>query len=286
MIFLFSLVLLSHSVSGGKVGYRKLFYRYKSTFQNKEIVPFFVYAPLKFNENNKVRPILFLHGRGFAKSKDFETPMVEHLELDFFFKSQSNENFIIISPQDIFYHNDNKGVGHDYWIGKEGRDWPEFLSSRLGELMHKLENDLDIQIKSGIDTVVGISMGAHGALLLGDKYPEKFQSIVAISPVFRPLKSEIDQADWDVFRPENFGFSIENNIGHQILEEEYDSPKKLQVFISNSDFGLEPNRFAMGAACVGKLQMWFGHEQDIRIFNDNLGHSFKFWKKAFRLIKF
>lgn len=268
-----------------KEGIRKLYYSVKSNFEKKEIVPFFVYAPVSIDEGQSLKPILFLHGRGFSRNLSSDDGMLDFVDLKKVFKKKAFKNAIFIAPQDIFLHEDSQSAGQDYWMGIEGRNWSKFLSSDFNNLRESIREKLQAKEVASLETVVGISMGAHGALMLGEHHPQHFKKVVALSPVFRPVYEEIIPNDRDVFRPEDKSYSLRNNIGAKILEGTYHPPKDLQVFISRGDFALDKKNFPKGHETFMKLLNEHGPRHTVRIIEDDLGHSMKFWNKAFLLIE-
>ena len=67
--------------------------------------------------------VLFLHGRGYARSSNAHDGMLDHLQLNTFFDQDEFKDFVFIAPHDIFIHSDSNSIGQDYWLGTEGRNW-------------------------------------------------------------------------------------------------------------------------------------------------------------------
>lgn len=247
-------------------------------------VPVFVYHSDKFDKAKPLSFVLFLHGRGYARQIEGESGMLEHADLSALYEKDEFKNVIFIAPQDIFFHQDSNSVGQDYWIGKDGRDWPSFLASEMTELSENHSQKLN-GLNGGLHSVIGISMGAHGALLVSQRFPEIFKKVISLSPVFRPVKEEMPASDYDVFLPDNSSELLKRNVGSQILKGKFDLKERLErgdflfIEISKSDFALDKKKFPLAWKCWETLlKEKKSKHLSISISEDDRGHSMKYWK--------
>ncbi len=253
--------------------YKRFDYLLASEALGQVEVPTFLYLSSNFDKTKKARITLFLHGRGYAREVGAQDSMLEHLELARLL--EENPQLVIIAPQDTFLHEDSNSIGQDYWLGAKGRDWHKFLGEELPQ--HTREIKESFEIKGELDTVLGISMGAHGALSLGGKYPARYKKVAALSPVFRPVESEIPPSDFDVFKPLEHSYMMAHNIGSQILGETYNLPSNIFITISQSDFALDEDKFPQALKCWEILLKKKSKKSFIEVNQDTRGHSSGFW---------
>ncbi len=259
------------------LNYTRCDYTLKTESLAHNNVPVFVYTSLK-KRNKPVEYILFLHGRGYAREIGAKDSMLEHLKLNDFYKDQKNSDFVFIAPQDIFHHEDSQSIGQDYWIGKNDRDWDRFLGIDIPLFTKNLNQQL--QTEGTLRTVLGISMGAHGALMLGQNYQNTYPQVIALSPIFRPTPSEIPTNDNDIFLKfgvlglEHINFGTKLNHGTALLAE------RTYITISQTDFGLSKENFPNGRESWERLLDTKNGENDsfIEILSDERGHSMALWQ--------
>lgn len=284
LLALFGAILIPTTVFGSllckeKQNYSRCDYNI-SINEQSESVPVFVYSSSKINNQKPVEYILFLHGRGYARSIGAKDSMLEHLKLNDFFESFENSNFVFLSPQDIFFHQDSQSIGQDYWIGKEGRDWTKFLGQTMQDFA--IEVSQDLQIQGELKTVIGISMGAHGALILGQNYSSTFQNVIALSPIFRPTLEEIPANDKDVFLKMGLSGLEELNFGTKLIQGSAILTERTYITISKTDFGLDRENFPNGTESWNRLLEIKGDHHHIKILSDERGHSIGLWQDQFR----
>ena len=71
-------------------------------------------------------------------------------------------------------------MGDCYYIDKENFNVSRFVSCELLEFIRRA---FGISEETGV-VLAGISMGGYGSVLIGTKYPEKFEAVVSISGAF------------------------------------------------------------------------------------------------------
>ncbi|MAF77559.1 MAG: hypothetical protein CME63_16155 [Halobacteriovoraceae bacterium] len=249
----------------------------------KTTIPVFIFLP-HFNDPTLEREyieeahsVLFLHGRGYARQMNEPGSMLEHADLNQVFKTLQSP-MIFIAPQDIVVQDDNQKIGNDYWLGNGSRDWDTFLSHELPESLSHLN------LNSERLSVLGISMGAHGALMLGSKHPELISHTLSLSPIFRSSFDEIPEMDRDIFLQKGLEKLEEFSFGTKLLNQTAQLPKSLYVEIDYRDFGLDLNQFPNSVDVWGRLiHESFKHPgQRVKIVQEGSGHSMKYWKTAIK----
>ncbi len=253
--------------------YKRLDYNLHANSLNQANIPTFIYQSISFDPKLEAKWILFLHGRGYAREVGARDSMLEHLQVSRLL--EENPQVIFVAPQDVFFHQDSNSIGQDYWLGAAQRNWQTFLAKELPEHIESIKEQL--KISGNLETVIGISMGAHGALSLGDHYPDQYKNIAALSPVFRPVESEIPSQDYDVFQPHNKEYMTQNNVGAKILERQYSLPKNVFITISQSDFGLDEKKFPMAIKCWEQLLNLQSQKSLVEVSDDTRGHAAGFW---------
>lgn len=243
---------------------------------NNGHLPLFIFASPKRNLNKNSQVILFLHGRGYSRDYDVKGSMLEHLGIkDLLIK---NPQLIFMAPQDTFLHPDSDSRGQDYWLGRDARNWPQFLGVDLPIQFKKIQKILSI--KGELNSVMGISMGAHGALLLGERFPERYKSIIALSPVFRSIPSEIPQTDNDVFLESALGGMEDVNIGSKLINNHFFLSQRTFIEISKNDFALDEVKFPTAKRAWNNLLRQSSKQASIVISENEDGHSGNYWKEA------
>lgn len=253
--------------------YKRLDFMLSSESLDHSSIPTFFYFSSAFDPKREAKWVLFLHGRGYAREVGAQDSMLEHLDIAHLLIE--NPQLIFVAPQDIFYHQESDSIGQDYWLGSGKRNWQKFLGEELPEHINSIQNELEVMGR--FETVIGISMGAHGALSLGDKFPAQYKNIAALSPIFRPVISEIPTSDYDVFRPQSRDYMMANNMGAKLLERQYSLPQNIFITISQNDFGIDKDRFPMAVKCWEQLLELQSDKSFIEINEDQRGHSAGFW---------
>lgn len=94
------------------------------------------------------------------------------------------------SPRDIELPGDREswdfGVGAGFYIDATEQPWA--ANYRMGSYILELRDLILANFSACADRVgiMGHSMGGHGALTIGLKYPERFQSVSAFAPIAAP----------------------------------------------------------------------------------------------------
>jgi len=89
-------------------------------------------------------------------------------------------------PNDAAY---DLGQGAGFYLNATQKPWAEqfkmydYLTGELSDLVKPL-----IPNFSGSESIMGHSMGGHGALVIGMKNPDRFKAISAFSPILSPSK--------------------------------------------------------------------------------------------------
>lgn len=226
--------------------------------------------------------IIFFHGRGYATAPNSTAPtMIEAAGLNDWMQTEEFKSnpAIILSPQDLFVRQDGTGVGNDYWIGADGRNWEDFV---VKELKPYVESELMLEDKPWL--TAGISMGAHAAMKMSLDHPEEFKGFVSLSPVFRSSNEEIHGADRDVFF--QFEDLATTSIGARLLNDEktWQTLNRVPhwIEIHEKDFALG-NGFTDSKRIWDQLSNTSWHQSNlVNPINHDLfkepGHSMEFWK--------
>lgn len=233
-------------------------------------IPVFFYHSQKPNLDRKQEYIVFLHGRGYSRDINAPDSMLEHMGIAQILSDERFSHLVFIAPQDIVIQKDDQRRGQDYWIGDESRDWVSFLGDHLPNA-----------IGASHLTLLGVSMGAHGALLTSSFYPEEYNQIIALSPIFRPVKDEIESSDYDIFfRSDREPNDI--NVGSLLLENNFDVRPKTFISISSADFGLDRSRFPKANESWKNLLPQHDQKNNIHISisADDRGHSMTYWRDS------
>ena len=223
--------------------------------------------------------IVFLHGRGYTRDPSQASSMLEDLDLKSYLASANYraKPHIVLAPQDNFPQTDEPDKrGEDYWIGANGRDWQSFLGEELPQALNK-----EFGIKRDGWKIVGVSMGAHGAMKMAIDYPRTYQAFAAISPVFRSSLEEIPEGDRDVFTDGARG--IVNNVGYTIA-----SSKKLMrlpphfMKIHRADFSLAGTETPLAKTVWKRLLKANTGNSVVQITQETEvgGHSSAYFKKV------
>lgn len=194
LIFALSLVIFSQSwlIQKGKVSFSELSSQLASGSINCEPaslekgtqsgcfysellgleIEYTLTAP-ELQSEQKLPYVVFLHGRGGD----------EHQLRDFcgvdaaknFFKEEPESRFLVFAPKDPL---------RSYW--KDMASGPDVLRMINEEFVDHIEKNFFVNDKKCIS---GISMGGHGAVYSALKYPDLYQCMFALSPVFRSFQS-------------------------------------------------------------------------------------------------
>jgi S-formylglutathione hydrolase FrmB len=197
------------------------------------IVPVRAWIPHILTSETDV--IVFLHGRGYAKAAGEGPTMLEALDFERYvlMDRYKERPFIMLAPQDIFVQSDSNERGQDYWIGADGRDWSHFLGVELPEYLRKR-----LGLHDQLWKIMGISMGAHGAMRVALEHGSTYDAFAALSPVFRATYSEIPANDRDVFMRNG---KIAKNLGADLLHSRiaFETLPPHQIMIHHEDFALQ-----------------------------------------------
>jgi S-formylglutathione hydrolase FrmB len=242
-------------------------------------IPVFFYHSLAPNTDRPIEYIVFLHGRGYSRDINANDSMLEHMGIEQILSDPRFSHLVFVAPQDVVVQSDDQRRGQDYWIGDESRDWLSFLGQHLPKFI--IDYSSQQNRKGAISTILGVSMGAHGALLTSSLYPEQYSQVIALSPIFRPVSDEIDPNDFDVFFRNDMKSSWrEINIGTQLLDNVFTVRPSTFISISSTDFGLDEKRFPLAKMCWANLlpQHQAQDKINITISADPRGHSMGFWR--------
>lgn len=260
-----------------KSGYKRCDYSVHSQALGNSETPVFLYESEGLDPEKEVHFVLFLHGRGYSREIGAEDSMLDHLGLADTYKI-TGDQVIFVAPQDRFFHDDSQSVGQDYWIGKEGRSWSGFLTGELQDFVSNLSQKRGVK-SFQFNSVVGISMGAHGALMLGHNHPDFYQHIGVLSPIFRPVVQEMPESDYDVFLHPNGEVIEEVNMGNLSLQNKLNLKTQTVITISETDFGLDRDKFPMALKAWDHLLKSKNDLLDVSISPHQGGHSMSFWRE-------
>lgn len=177
-------ILKEHNCHGGVV----TFYSHNSQSVNGEMM-FAVFYPPQMKQGARLPALTFLAGLTCTQETFMMKGGAQQLAADF--------GIILIAPDTsprgagIAGEDDawDFGTGAGFYIDASQEEWAknyrmeDYVTRELQEIMNKSLN-VDMA-KQGI---FGHSMGGHGALTLGLKYPEIYKSISAFSPICAPTK--------------------------------------------------------------------------------------------------
>lgn len=232
--------------------------------------------------------IMFLHGRGYFVSSDQPNrqTMIEAMGLDTFLLSEAYQKnpALVMAPQDSFEQSDGNQGGNDYWLGADGRDWLTFLCDEVTEYVRETWGVSDKNWASA-----GISMGAHGSMMLATDYPHIYKSFVSLSPVFRSSEEEVPKGDHDVFYRVNAKNSDKLNDlynrskGARVLNNQNFTTHLLSrphlIEIHESDFALNlPKASEVWDKLQNSTGFFPGKVQILSTPRESKGHDDKFWK--------
>ncbi|MEC7275877.1 MAG: alpha/beta hydrolase-fold protein [Bdellovibrionota bacterium] len=260
-----------------KSGYKRCDYSVHSEALGNSDIPVFLYESEGLDPEKEVHFVLFLHGRGYSREVGAKDSMLDHLGLVDTFKI-TGDQVIFVAPQDRFFHDDSQSVGQDYWIGKEGRSWSGFLTGELHDFVSNLSQKRGVN-SFQFNSAVGISMGAHGALMLGHNHPDFYQHIGVLSPIFRPVVQEMPESDYDVFLHPNGEVIEEVNMGNLSLQNKLNLKTQTVITISETDFGLDSDKFPMALKAWDHLLKSKNDLLDVSISPHQGGHSMSFWRE-------
>lgn len=130
------------------------------------------------------------------------------------FQEYANRNQIAIaipdtSPRGETVHDHNSwdlGQGASFYLNATQSPWKEnyqmydYITKELTDLIHPL-----IPNFSGAESIMGHSMGGHGALVIGLKNPQRFRSISAFAPISNPINVPWGKKAFTAYLGENKG---------------------------------------------------------------------------------
>lgn len=277
ILFLFYVLCLSVNTQAQCTSF-EFYNRCDYNVDSKEVgieVPVFIFTS-KDLDHRQSTPVVFLHGRGYARQMGGAGSMLEHADLNNIFKTYSNK-FVFIAPQDIVVQEDSKSIGNDYWLGNEDRNWQTFLGHELPQYLYQ-NHSFNLENLS----ILGISMGAHGSLMTGSKFPEVYKSSIALSPVFRSIETEVPENDRDIFLQKGLDLLDQFSFGSKILSNTAVYPIKTYIEIDVKDFGLDQKSFPASPQVWSSILDRAQDNPDLEatISKEGSGHSMSFWKPA------
>lgn len=96
------------------------------------------------------------------------------------------------------------GQGAGFYLNATEEPWQknyqmyDYLTQELAQIAFQL-----IPNFSGKESIMGHSMGGHGALVIGLKNPERFAAISAFAPILNPIKTPWGQKAFQAYLGEN-----------------------------------------------------------------------------------
>lgn len=96
------------------------------------------------------------------------------------------------------------GQGAGFYLNASQEPWKknyqmyDYLKEELPQIVYPI-----VPHFSGRESIMGHSMGGHGALVLGLKNPERFVSISALAPILNPLNTPWGQKAFGAYLGEN-----------------------------------------------------------------------------------
>jgi S-formylglutathione hydrolase len=175
-------ILKEHSCHGGVMTY----YSHTSQSVNGDMA-FAVFYPPQMDDDVRLPALTYLAGLTCTQ----ETFMMKGGAQQF----AAEHGIILIAPDTsprgagVVGEDDSWdfGTGAGFYIDASQKDWAKnyrmesYLTSELQGIMKK-----NLNVDMAKQGIFGHSMGGHGALTLGLKYPEIYKSISAFSPICAP----------------------------------------------------------------------------------------------------
>jgi len=154
------------------------------------------------------------------------------------------------SSEDNDVANDERyfvGQGASYYVDATQAPWAEHFNMQsyiVDELHDLLRSEFPIQSIG----ITGHSMGGHGALLLGFKFPGKFVSVSALSPVCAASESAWGEAAYTEYFGDDRSLWLQSDAS-KVIEEVGQQYSSILV-----DQGADDNFLAEGQLQTAKLQ--------------------------------
>jgi len=154
------------------------------------------------------------------------------------------------SSEDNDVANDERyfvGQGASYYVDATQAPWAEHFNMQsyiVDELHDLLRSEFPIQSIG----ITGHSMGGHGALLLGFKFPGKFVSVSALSPVCAASESAWGEAAYTEYFGDDKSLWLQSDAS-KVIEEVGQQYSSILV-----DQGADDNFLAEGQLQTAKLQ--------------------------------
>ncbi|MBE0441517.1 MAG: S-formylglutathione hydrolase [Psychrobacter sp.] len=139
------------------------------------------------------------------------------------------------------------GQGASYYVDATQAPWAEHFNMQsyiVDELHDLLRSEFPIQSIG----ITGHSMGGHGALLLGFKFPGKFVSVSALSPVCAASESAWGEAAYTEYFGDDKSLWLQSDAS-KVIEEVGQQYSSILV-----DQGADDNFLAEGQLQTAKLQ--------------------------------
>ncbi|MGM0239926.1 S-formylglutathione hydrolase [Enterococcus sp. AZ103] len=174
-------ILEQHQSFGGQ----QIKYSHESTILQCKMT-FSLFIPKKAEEQKAVPLIWFLAGLtctddNFSQKSGFQK-----------YASENGVAFVMpdTSPRKIEEDSPDwdLGQGASFYLNATKEPWKrhyqmyDYLTKELPEIVYNLVPNF-----SGQESIMGHSMGGHGALVIGLKNPERFQAISAFAPISNPM---------------------------------------------------------------------------------------------------
>lgn len=150
---------------------------------------FSVYLPPQYLAGNACPAVMYLSG--LTCSADNVT------HKGFFQETAAKLGMIVIAPdtsprstEDVDVPNDDAydlGQGAGFYVDATQAPWAEHFKMQ-SYIVDELYDLVMAEFKPSSIGLFGHSMGGHGALTLGFKFPEKFASISAFAPINNPIQ--------------------------------------------------------------------------------------------------
>ncbi len=223
------------------------------------------------NPNNKYPAVLWLSGLTCTEenfvAKAGAQRYADQYESFGFCPDTSPRGFDFNGEHDSY----DFGSGAGFYLDATERPWDQnyrMQSYLIKDFLKLIGSEFPVDSKA--IAISGHSMGGHGALTLGIKYPELFSRVVAFSPIVNPINGPWGQKAFTNY----LGQDVENwkkyDACELILEQGYS--KKIVIFQGSADEFLEKELLTdnfVKACDKKKVQL------DLRIC-DGFDHSYYF----------
>ncbi len=147
----------------------------------------YVYLPPSYQGGNKKYPVVyFMHGYGDS-SKGFMNSYKDKLDKEF---NDDAKEFILVA-----FDGNNKTGGSFYVNSPSSGNWEDFS---VNEVVNYIDSNYRTIADCNSRGIAGYSMGGFGALYLGMRHPDLFNSVLVYCPgVCRDDEFDIMLASWN-----------------------------------------------------------------------------------------